>query len=797
MDKCGNSILSQLNSLRLSDGSTAGDRLRAGTTPPTVAMAKTSFGGVGLTVRRGATCIGIRPIDSSPDVRSDDAAHVMESSASQPLFLEKASLTRFCVEKNVTTYQSIEHPKDRKYDGGDYFRCDSDTNDNNGGTKGNEANDFRSSKSTIMVPRPRSGVKTTSSSPPIESIIPKSFDTFGKDDVVDPQGLSPNTTSDFPSGGKNEDSPRGVAALINALKTKELHLYTSRRASGVNNSEDVALHSEKGLSRQNPDDKEQKKLHAPYPLPAPASGLTQISFYAPGFSSEDRTNALKANQFVADALGGDHIDNDRALKPIIRTLPELPEGGRYIVVGDVHGCLEQLEALVKKVNYTLGKDCLIIIGDYVNKGPLSVEVIRACQKWRALGVLGNHDYTLINCCKQMRRKPFNERDLRDPVKRLAMKFPLDCEYYLRSLPHILRMPKYNVLLVHAGFNVQYPLEEQNVYDIMHIRRLQCATGEDGEEPLDGDKPQYKAIIKGKGGVPWAKLWQGPELVIFGHDAYTGFQYYPLVYGIDTGCVYGNPLTCVVLSDDHPKGEFFSVPGLPKIANVLAGMPPPGSAIYEELEDQLDRQLIRPSRRTATSAAMLCSPSFSSSAWGQSFPAAAAALPGLPPTGLHASQSATPSSLKVPIVSFDQTAFYQEMNKAHKSVLMALSAAKELRALVILMSVSAYEEMLNKMFSCDMDDPEAQESFWVPFSKNVLGASLLLKPDIDTIKDANSRIEIIDIVQYVLGVCDEMVAVKEKVLPQLEALLVHANSISKEDRTNQWKGIAKYIQALLP
>ena len=216
---------------------------------------------------------------------------------------------------------------------------------------------------------------------------------------------------------------------------------------------------------------------------------------------------------------------------------------RTIVVGDVHGCREELEALVKKCGWEAGER-LVLAGDLVAKGPDSPGVVARAREWGALAVLGNHDaHVLAVRNSELTGIPLDNRGVK-PEHRLVIDTltPLDW-LYLEALPLFLRLgPEQeggpDTVVLHAGAVPGRAMEEQHREHLITLRSIR----EDGE-------PTKK--LKG---VPWASLWTGPERIVFGHDAIRGLQQYPLATGLDTGCVYGGKLTALVL----PERQLVSV-----------------------------------------------------------------------------------------------------------------------------------------------------------------------------------------------------------------------------------------------
>jgi diadenosine tetraphosphatase ApaH/serine/threonine PP2A family protein phosphatase len=207
------------------------------------------------------------------------------------------------------------------------------------------------------------------------------------------------------------------------------------------------------------------------------------------------------------------------------------EPARHILIGDVHGCLDELERLLKLADAGR-EDVIISVGDLVAKGPDSQGVVALARERRIQTVRGNHDEAVL---RHRRAVLANQEPphLKKGHRAVAESLREQDWQYLESTPLHLRLPSFGVCVVHAGMVPGVPLEAQRPEDLMTMRSI---------------KPDGSASPKLEDGPRWATLWQGPERVIFGHDALSGLQIERFATGLDTGCVYGGTLTALLLPE---------------------------------------------------------------------------------------------------------------------------------------------------------------------------------------------------------------------------------------------------------
>ncbi|OAG45198.1 hypothetical protein AYO21_00546 [Fonsecaea monophora] len=263
---------------------------------------------------------------------------------------------------------------------------------------------------------------------------------------------------------------------------------------------------------------------------------------------------------------------------------------RLVFVGDIHGCREELQALLKKAQFHPSTDHLVSVGDIVSKGPDSLGVIDLLRRYNASCVRGNHDDRLLSVAQQLRHKASKSGTLHkteldsadeyakatDPVRKLARSLKREHLEYLQSCPVILRIGKLkafkgDAVVVHGGLIPGRTLDSQDPISAMNMRIIDLATR----------TPSRKH--KHKGSVAWYRLWNRYQqllplgqrfgelkgdkhrrneqhmTVIYGHDAKKGLQIHKYTKGLDSGCVNGGKLTALVV-DGHGKQKIFQVNG---------------------------------------------------------------------------------------------------------------------------------------------------------------------------------------------------------------------------------------------
>jgi bis(5'-nucleosyl)-tetraphosphatase (symmetrical) len=256
------------------------------------------------------------------------------------------------------------------------------------------------------------------------------------------------------------------------------------------------------------------------------------------------------------------------------------------IVGDVQGCYDELRGLLALAEFNPENDQLWLTGDLVSRGPKSLQTLRFV---KSLGdsakiVLGNHDLHLLAIHQGIHRN--KENDKLTPLLNAP-----DCDElltWLRQQPLFLRHPEFNFVMVHAGISPQWTIQQaeyyaQEVEQVLHSEQYKQLLMDmyDNHPVLWDDSLQGSARLRFiinvftrmrfctlDGGLdfankltpqqtntenlkPWfeiASLDQSTEIV-FGHwAALLGRVSTHGIYGLDTGCVWGNSLSMLRWQD---------------------------------------------------------------------------------------------------------------------------------------------------------------------------------------------------------------------------------------------------------
>jgi protein phosphatase len=229
------------------------------------------------------------------------------------------------------------------------------------------------------------------------------------------------------------------------------------------------------------------------------------------------------------------------------------ERGPFDIIGDVHGCADELRELLARLGYAeqagawghpAGRRA-IFLGDLVDRGPDTPGVLRIVMDMAAAGaalcVPGNHDVKLLR--KLRGRDVRVAHGLAESLDQLGREPP---EFVARAADFIDGLVSHYVLdegrlvVAHAGMKQQYQGRASG-----RVREF-ALYGE-----TTGESDEFGMPVR----LNWAADYRGPASVVYGHTPVLKPEWQNRTINIDTGCVFGGQLTAL----RYPERELVSVP----------------------------------------------------------------------------------------------------------------------------------------------------------------------------------------------------------------------------------------------
>lgn len=203
---------------------------------------------------------------------------------------------------------------------------------------------------------------------------------------------------------------------------------------------------------------------------------------------------------------------------------------RTIIIGDIHGCYYTMISLLNKIKYDENKDMIVFIGDYIDRGKNSFEVVNylihlqyRVGKDRCICLMGNHEYMALYDHNSWRNNGYNKTN---KSYHKHGKIPTFHNWWFEKLPYFYEIDNYFVC--HAGTcnteNVSIIKKEEFVWDRTNLKNT----------------------------IPTSKI------VVFGHTPTKNKLAYITLNGnidIDSDCVHGGNLCACIINDGRYTFEY--------------------------------------------------------------------------------------------------------------------------------------------------------------------------------------------------------------------------------------------------
>ena len=233
------------------------------------------------------------------------------------------------------------------------------------------------------------------------------------------------------------------------------------------------------------------------------------------------------------------------------------EHGPFDIIGDVHGCYEELLVLLNQLGYQIESAAdgpkitppagrkAVFVGDLVDRGPGIPQVLRLVMRMvengTAFCVPGNHDIKLMRKLKGRDvQLTHGLADSLDQLDREAPEFKQTVVKFLDDLVSHYVFDDGNLVVAHAGMK-----EEMQGRGSGKVRDFALYGETTGETDEYGLPVRYN----------WAAEYRGKAMVVYGHTPVAEPEWINRTINIDTGCVFGGKLTAL----RYPERELVSVP----------------------------------------------------------------------------------------------------------------------------------------------------------------------------------------------------------------------------------------------
>ena len=224
---------------------------------------------------------------------------------------------------------------------------------------------------------------------------------------------------------------------------------------------------------------------------------------------------------------------------------------RNIIIGDVHGCLNELKNLLNEMEYNPEDDRLIFVGDLIDRGPYSIETVQYIRdlsgRYDVIAIMGNHEEKYVRYRHWMKEN-------KETGKTIPMHLPEIKKMIYNGLSEtdhlwLSERPYYyfskDFLVVHAGVCRRRHLKLQDLNNKKYLNRLYSLRKIDSK----GRMLSYNSPTVDNERY-WSNDYDGRfGIVIYGHDAQTMVRISPHAYGIDTGCCFGGTLTALIFNEN--------------------------------------------------------------------------------------------------------------------------------------------------------------------------------------------------------------------------------------------------------